>query len=141
MNSSLIFGIICLLGALITAKADMNDLIDTIKVCHETYPTSTTEVEKFVYDKTAEFGQVFKCHVKCVLEKESAFKNGKFDDQAFIKFSQEIPSLKNRHADVVKAAEECKNQNGTNECETAYKTAKCLMNHDVVMFLETSKKA
>lgn len=118
----------------------MDDILASMRACHETHPTSVAEVEKFINDKNAEFGDVFKCHVKCVLEKENAFKNGKFDDQAFVKLSLEIPELKNRQADIQKAAEECKNEKGANECETAYKVAKCLINHNVIIFVDNGKK-
>ncbi|XP_061392851.1 general odorant-binding protein 56h-like [Musca vetustissima] len=131
--NSIYIGILCLLLAVLPAKADMDNLIASIRSCHESNPIAAGEFEKFTKDKNAEFGDDFKCHVKCVLEKENAFKNGKFDDQAFVKFSLELPEWKNRQNDLQKAADECKNEKGANECDLAYNVAKCLVDRNVIV--------
>lgn len=72
-----------------------------------------------------QFSESLKCHVKCVLEKEHILKNGMLDTEALIKGALQIPALKNHEDEIRKTAEKCKNEKGVNDCDTAFKLAKC----------------
>lgn len=89
-------------------------------------------MRRFFEGKDVQFGETFKCHIKCVLEKEHIFQNGTLDVDGFIKHSLEMATLKGREDELQKIADECIVENGVNDCDTAFKLGKCLFAHHTI---------
>ncbi|XP_019892898.1 general odorant-binding protein 56h-like [Musca domestica] len=106
--------------------ADLETYAASVEACKKLFPVSEDEIKSFYENKTVQFSNDFKCHTKCILEKEHIFKNGKMDADSFLKHALQMPSLKNHQAEVLKTLAECKNIKGSNECDTAFKLGKCL---------------
>ncbi|XP_061392850.1 general odorant-binding protein 56h-like [Musca vetustissima] len=107
-------------------RADKKTFAASMENCRKEFPITKDEMKQFVEDKNVQFSENFKCHIKCILEKENILKKGMLIVDAFLKYSLELQSLKNHEAEVRKAIEECKNDKGTDDCETSFMLAKCL---------------
>lgn len=75
---------------------------------------------------SADQAQKFGCTVQCILEKRGIWKDGGVDAAAMESKISECPFL-NKLPNPHEAIQECAPKRGSNDCDTAYQTAKCLM--------------
>ncbi|XP_073846941.1 general odorant-binding protein 56h-like [Musca autumnalis] len=115
--------------AIVNTKADMNTITFAIDACLKQFHVSKTELNNYYANKNIEFSDTLKCHTKCVLETENLFKNGKLDVEQFVKNALMAPAQKNHEAEINKIVKDCANQEGVNDCDTAFKVGRCLYGH------------
>ncbi|XP_037828669.1 general odorant-binding protein 56h-like [Lucilia sericata] len=117
--------------AVAQVQADMKEEMRKLDMaCREESHVSADALKSFFSNNMKdEPTDAIKCHLKCFMEKQGHWKNGAFDENAVKKFLQGIPSLKDQQDAVNKAIDDCKNQKGSSECDTAYLITKCMTEH------------
>ncbi|XP_013111840.2 general odorant-binding protein 56h-like [Stomoxys calcitrans] len=130
MRMNFLFYVISLFLVLHSTRAhDFLDTIqDLIEICQKEVPQSEQDLQNFIKSNMdlAKATNAVKCHSKCILEKQGLFPKGVFDEKAFLNLTLNSSDLKDYHAEVVKAIDECKKEKGADDCETAFKINMCL---------------
>ncbi|XP_061388181.1 general odorant-binding protein 56h-like [Musca vetustissima] len=118
-------------------KADNDeDFQKVIKTCEVEVPVNEEDMQAFMKSNMdpSKATTPIKCQGKCILEKQGFFVKGVFDDKAFLEKALNHPALKDRHAEVTKAVDMCKEKKGSDECETAFNIGICLKENKDFVF-------
>ncbi|KAH8401925.1 hypothetical protein KR009_008715 [Drosophila setifemur] len=70
-----------------------------------------------------------KCYTKCLMEKQGHFANGQFNAQALLDMLKNVPQVKDKMEEITSGVNACKDNKGTNDCDTAFKITMCLKEH------------
>ncbi|NP_001298145.1 general odorant-binding protein 56h-like precursor [Stomoxys calcitrans] len=117
--------------AMSLVKADLKgDLEKLNKVCAEQSKATSEELNAFFGKgmREEDVTDAVKCHVKCIMEQNGHYKDGSVDQEHVLKTLDAIPSLQDHMKDITAALEDCKNEKGTDECDTAFKITACFNN-------------
>lgn len=110
-------------------KSDfLDDIIENGKACQREFPISLENFDNFFKGDIdpAEANDIFKCFVKCIMEKDGSFSNGSFVLPMYVESLKQLNVPEDVLVALQKAGEECKIESGSNECDTAFKIAVCI---------------
>ncbi|XP_011180831.2 general odorant-binding protein 56h [Zeugodacus cucurbitae] len=98
------------------------------KACMDEAKVTEEELKQFFQNgmKADEAKENIKCHTKCLMQKQGIWKDGVFNADAKVKELMQMPKLKGHEAEITQAMNNCKNEKGANECDTAFKITMCL---------------
>ncbi|XP_037828671.1 general odorant-binding protein 56h-like [Lucilia sericata] len=120
--------------AIVQVKADMEEEFDQVNMaCREETQVSEEDLNSFFQNYNIKPQEAIMCFLKCNMEKQGYWKSGAFDEIAAKEFLLDMPELKDQEDAVNKYIDDCKNQKGSTECETAYLITKCMTEHEALI--------
>ncbi|XP_023302697.2 general odorant-binding protein 56h-like [Lucilia cuprina] len=126
--------LIGLIWAIVQVKADMEDELDEVDMaCREETQVSEDELNSFFENYEKQPQESIMCFLKCYMEKKGYLKNGVIDETAAKEFLLSIPEFKDQEEAINKSIDDCKNEKGSSECETAYLITKCMTEHEAMI--------